>query len=129
MGKIKYVAGDISIEMDDKIERMVGSALEDKSPLIEGLQAELDRINADIIAEWPVDSGESFDAFRLFIGVGDGVITARVTNRADYFYFVKGKGHNGRQSWREVITKPMRRRLKELVRSLEHDWAEVLRNV
>lgn len=119
----RYTRGNVSVVVDDGLEQLIRKAL-DADPIIDALEEELDIIRSDIDAEWPVQSGESLRGWQLYIGVTGDTITARVGNTTSYTYYVKGKEHGGKQSFRVAVTKPALARVKALVKRIEVKWKQ-----
>lgn len=116
MSKLTYSAGDVTLRMDDTLERMVDQVLDGMIP---STRRALEEHTSDLLeaaqAAWPVKSGYSRSQLERGFTVRRDAVVAFITNTADYAWHVKGRRQGGKRTWTELISKPARKRRAELV--------------
>lgn len=97
-------------ELMDKLYAL----LKNTTPLVQALEDERDAVLNEARAQWPVKTGRSKAGLRaskylstkeLYIGIEDNV---------PYVYYIKGNEQGGRSTWKELVEKPLRKRIKPL---------------
>ena len=124
---MRVKAGGSSIDIDG-IQEFVNRVVDQIAPTVRpALQETVETLKADASAKWPVgrERGRkhSKDLFETDVRVGRDVITARLSNSADYARYIKTKqnGLQGRSAYSKLLRTPARKKGKELGAALAED--------
>ena len=123
-GRILYGRGKAQIEVSGGLKSMVARALGGSgSRVIQRMRAEARDLYGDAYRDWPVASGKSKAALNYALRIPDpSHIEAFVANTAKYaFYIRKPWPDNNKYVYRELVTKPGKRRAKRLAAELAED--------
>ena len=128
MSQITFRSGNVSIAMDDGLQRMVERVLADNhAHVLRAMEAEAGMVEARIASVWPVETGQSRAAFSTRMELSAGRVARRIGNSVDYVRYVKGRKQGGKSSFREVVILPALARAVEFARRAADELAEVHR--
>ena len=124
---LKVRSGNVTVEVGDELERAIRAAIDRAAPwLVPAVEAEIDDIVTEARDLWPIGSRTGQKAYKARRGIPhsrdlfeaytvvdlDGAIRGVITNKADYWLFIKGAPAA------EYIRKPFRTRAKRLAGEL-----------
>lgn len=115
MSQIHYRSGDASIVMDDTLQRMVESVLENVVPATtKALNEHVGGLYEEARADWPIKSGYSRDSLEKGLIVERDRIVFFIRNDSGYARFIKARNLGGRRPWTKLVISPSRKRRSEL---------------